>query len=250
MAIDNNMIAIVEDNTNSIQICKLELTPPDVRLKTVCFLELPPLKHSSFLSVSRTEKEWVSTSEHHPGSESARSRLIPFRSSKVGSIRFFLDYHTLSEGVYTDYPYTMILSVVDLLSDIDTTLRSVPWTDWGPPRTRIFPSERHLPCPVGPFWISRYSPLTIRDYDLLRARCHPSTAVSSSSLGTTVFSPSTAEGDHWEEGEVETCLPFREFILPDLHFNSSRQVVADREWLVNISVRRFYAIISQDFVET
>jgi hypothetical protein len=205
-------------------------------MKSICFLELPPLKHNSFLSASRVAKEWISTSKHHPRSESVQSRSIPFRSSRVSNIRFFLDYHILSGGVYTDYPYIMILSVADLLSDIDTSNRAVPWTDWGPPRTRIYPGEGLTPCSVGPCWISRYSPLTIRDYDFLRARCHPSTT-KSSSLCTTVFTPSKTEGEHWVGGEVETCLPFSEFIIPDLHLNSSRQVVADREWLIDISVR-------------
>ena len=205
-------------------------------MKSVCFLELPPLKQNSFLSVSRVVKEWISTSKHYPGSESVQNRSIPFRSSKVSNIRFFLDYHILSGSVYRDYPYTMIVSVADLLSDIDTSKRSVPWTEWGPPRTRIYPDEGLPPCSVGPYWISRYSPLTIRDYDFLRARCHHSTT-KSSSLCTTVFTPSKTEGDQWMGGAVETCLPFREFIIPNLPLNASRQVVADREWLIDISVR-------------
>jgi len=234
VAIDNNLIAIVEDNTNCIDIYRLDLTSLDVRIKSVCFLELPPLKQNSFVSASRAEKEWVSTSKHRPRSESVRS--CPFRSSKVGNIRFFLDYHILSEGVYTDYPYTMILGVADLLSGIDTNRRIVPWADWGPPRTRIFPSARPPPSRVGPFWISNYSPVTIRDYDRLRAQCHSPTT-ESSFIGTPVFSPSKAEGNQWAGGAVDTCLPFREFIIPNFHLKSSRQVVADREWLVEISER-------------
>ena len=201
----------------------------------MCFLELPPLKHNSFVSASRAEKEWVSTSKHRPRSESVQT--CPFRSSKVSNIRFYLDYHIHSEGVYTDYPYTMILGVADLLSGIDTSRRTVPWGDWGPPRTRIFPRELYQPSHVGPFWISNYSPVTIRDYDRLRARCHSPMTESSSFVGTPVFSPSKAEGDQWEGGAVDACLPFREFIIPNLHLHSSRQVVADREWLVAISVR-------------
>ena len=226
---------MVEDNTNCIEICRLELAPSDVRIKTVCFLELPPLKQNAFLSVSRTEKEWVATSKYPPRSDSVRRRT-PFRSSKVGSIRFALDYHILSEGVYTDYPYTMIVSVAELLSNIHTSMRNVPWTDWGPASTRIFPRGDIPPSPAGAFWIHRYSPLMIRDYDFLRARCS-SMVSSSSSLGSPVFSSSKAEGRQWASGAVDTCLPFRDFIIPDLHFNLSQQVVADREWLVGISVR-------------
>jgi hypothetical protein len=240
VAIDNNLIAIVEDNTNSIEICRLDLTSSDVRIKTVCFLELPPLKQNAFLSVSRTEKEWVSTSKNRSRPDSVRRRPIPFRSSKVGSIRFSLDYHILSAGVYTDYPYTMIVSVAELLSNIRTNRRSVPWSEWGPAWTRIFPRGDIPPSPAGPFWINHYSPLMIRDYDFLRARCSPMVTrktSSSSSLGTPVFSPSKVEGEQWVGGAVETALPYREFIIPNFHFHLSQQVVADREWLVDISVR-------------
>ena len=238
MAIDNNRIAIVEDNTNHIEICKLDLTNSDVRIETVCRLELPPLKSNAFVSVSRTEKEWVSTSKHHPTSRPIRVDPTPFRSSKVGSIRFALDYHILSEGVYTDYPITMIVSVAELLSNVDTNRYSVPWTDWGPARTRIFPRAEISPRPAGPYWIYRYSPMMIRDYDFLRARCSPMVTPKTSSLSSRpVFSRSKLEGAQWADGAVETCLPYREFIFPNLDFSSSRQVIADREWLVNISVR-------------
>ncbi len=195
---------MVEDNTNSVEICRLEFTPPDVRIKTVCFLELPPLKQNAFLSVSRTEKEWVSTSKHHPRPDSVRRRPVPFRSSKVGSIRFALDYHILSEGAYSNYPYTMVVSVAELLSNVRTDRRSVPWTDWGPACTRIFPRQRQMfpPRPAGPSWINHYS-----------------------------------QGEQWVGGAVETCLPYRDFIIHNLHFNSPQQVIADREWLVDVSVR-------------
>lgn len=229
---------MVEDNTNSVEICRLEFTPPDVRIKTVCFLELPPLKQNAFLSVSRTEKEWVSTSKHHPRPDSVRRRPVPFRSSKVGSIRFALDYHILSEGAYSNYPYTMVVSVAELLSNVRTDRRSVPWTDWGPACTRIFPRQRQMfpPRPAGPSWINHYSPLMKRDYDFLRARCSPSVATKTS-LGAPVFSPSKVEGEQWVGGAVETCLPYRDFIIHNLHFNSPQQVIADREWLVDVSVR-------------
>ncbi|KAI9453022.1 hypothetical protein BJY52DRAFT_1189871 [Lactarius psammicola] len=235
VAIDNDLIAVVEDNTNSVEICRLELTPPDFRIKTVCFLELPPLKQNAFVSVSRAEKEWVSTSKHHPRSDDARRRPVPFRSSKVGSIRFALDYHILSESTYSDYPYTMVVSVTELLSNIRTDRRSVPWTDWGPALTRISPMPREMfpPRPAGPFWINQYSPLMKRDYEFLRARCSPSVATKTSP----VFSPSKVEGKQWVGGAVETCLPYRDFIIQNLHFDSSQQVLADREWLVDISVR-------------
>ncbi|KAH9025824.1 hypothetical protein EDB84DRAFT_1611945 [Lactarius hengduanensis] len=240
VAIDNDLIAVVEDNTNFVEICRLELTPPDFRMETVCFLEMPPLKPNAFLSVSWTEKEWVSTLKHHPRSDPVRRRPAPFRSSKVGNIRFSLDYHIHSDNVYRDYPYTMVLSVAELLTNIRTDRRNVPWTDWGPSRTRIFPRPKDVfpPSPAGPFWISHYSPLTKRDYDFLRAQCSPSVTTKSSSspsLSTPVFSTSKVEGEQWVAGAVETSLPYRDYIIPNLHFNSSQQVVADREWLVDIS---------------
>ncbi|KAF8268706.1 hypothetical protein EI94DRAFT_1700043 [Lactarius quietus] len=219
VAIDNNLIAIVEDNTNSIEICRLELSPLDVRIKTV-------ISHRKGVDFNF---------EASPEIRISPKSFYSLPSSKVGSIRFFLDYHILSEGVYKDYPYTMILSVADLLDDIDTNRRSVPWIDWGPARTRIFPRERFPPCTAGPFWISYYSPLTIRDYNLLRAQWPSSATESSSYLGSPVCHPSKAVGEQWVGGAVETCLPFREFIIPNLRFNLSRQVVADREWLVDIS---------------
>ncbi|KAI9444491.1 hypothetical protein H4582DRAFT_1909261 [Lactarius indigo] len=242
VAIDNDLIAVVEDNTNCIEICKLELTPPDFGMKSVCFLEMPPLKSNAFLSVSWTEKEWVSTLKHHPKSDPARRRPAPFRSSKVGNIRFSLDYHIHSENVYRDYPYTMVLSVADLLTNIRTDRRPVPWAEWGPGRTRIFPRLKHRlpPSPAGPLWINHYSPLTKRDFHSLRARCPPSVTTKTSpslSLTPPVFSTSKVEGEQWVGGAVETCLPYRDYIIPNLHFNSSQQVAADREWLVDISVR-------------
>ncbi|KAH9059082.1 hypothetical protein EDB87DRAFT_1685035 [Lactarius vividus] len=239
VAIDNDLIAVVEDNTNFIEICRLELTPPDFRMEILCFLEMPPLKPNAFLSVSWTEKEWVSTSKHHQRSDPVRRRPAPFRSSKVSNIRFSLDYHIHSENVYTDYPYTMVVSVAELLPNIPTDKSRVPWPKWGPDRTRIFPRPKDIipPSPAGPLWIHHHSPLTKRDYDFLRARCPPSVTTKSSSLSTPVFSKSKVEGEHWVGGAVETSLPYRDYIIPNLHFNSSQQVVADREWLVDISVR-------------
>ncbi|KAH8997773.1 hypothetical protein EDB86DRAFT_2913015 [Lactarius hatsudake] len=206
VAIDNDLIAV--------------LTPPDFRMETVCFLEMPPLKPNAFLSVSLTEKEWVSTLKHHPRSDPVRRR----------NIRFSLDYHIHSDN--------------ELLTNIRTDRHPVPWTDWGPSRTRIFPRPKDIfpPSPAGPFWISHYSPLTKRDYDFLRAQCPPSVTTKSSSspsLSTPVFSKSKVEGEQWVGGTVETSLPYRDYIIPNLHFNSSQQVVADREWLVDLSVREF-----------
>jgi len=238
VGLNENLIAVVEDNTNSIEICRLEHTP-DVRLERVCFLELPPLKSNAFVSVSRTEKEWVSTSKYHLESDATRKRPVPFRSSKVSSIRLALDYHIHVGKVYTDYPHTMIVSVPELLNIIHTnTKRNVPWDDWGPARTRIFPRLTILQT-AGPCWINNYSPLTIRDYDFLRARCSLKTTSSSSSVGIPVFSRSKLEGEQWAEGAVETCLPYRDSIVRNLNFHPSTQrLIADREWVVVISVRR------------
>ncbi len=182
-------------------------------------------------------REWIPTSkpQDRTGSQTSRRRPFPFRSYRAGNIVLTLNYSTQNKGIWQ---YAMFVSVGALLSiaHSHSGVRHVPWADWGPTATRILPlGNGILPRPAGPFWITSYEPLVVRDYDSLRARYikkKKSSIPSMPSLGP----PSTKLfGEHWVEGQVKTHLPFREFVAGGLCFKRVVQVVADREWVVVIS---------------
>ena len=235
--IDDNLVALIKDSANSLEICKLEDTAsPGSRLRTMCFLDLPPLKSEASCVLSMAIKEWVPTSKYHARSSSSRKHHIPFYSSTVGTIALLLDYRTSSIG----HPFrcAIIISVAAILSVVCTTndACNVPWKDWGPSGTRIFELETTLLKPVGPFWIMDLSPLVVRDYDILRTRCiQPTTVDTSSSHPQPLVSSSTEVfGEYWEAGSVETHLPYRDVVANDLDFRRFPWIMADREWLVGI----------------
>ena len=239
--IDNNLIAVIKDSANSLEICKLEATASSgPHLRTMCFLDLPPLTTEASCVLSMAIKEWVPTSKHYAPSSSSRKHDTPFYSSTVGTIALFLDYRTYSKGAGYPFRCTIVISVAAILSVIRATgdVCNVPWKDWGPSGTRMYGLETTLLKPIGPFWITGLSPLVVRDYDLLRTRCtQPTTedlGTSSSHPQPPVFSSTEVFGEHWEAGRVETHLPYRDVVANDLDFRHFPWIMADREWVVGI----------------
>jgi hypothetical protein len=116
-----------------------------------------------------------------------------------------------------------------------------PWAKWGPVATRVIPNNygARLPKPAGPFWITGFSPLVIRDYGTLRAWCAQFLAEEEDDRSTSLFGPRVFEstevlGEHWKTGKLETCLPYRDLVAKNLDYIG---VVADREWIIGISVK-------------
>jgi hypothetical protein len=273
VSIDGGLIMLANCTKNSLEICKLEFAsqePP--RLYTVCFLELPALEPYAFVVVSRVDKEWVPTSSSYgtlsQQQQLPRKRAVPFRSSKVGTIGLLLEHEMRTASVRVLPSCWMTVSIAALLSAIyygcssssdsssdssdddtgNTAMRTLYWPDWGPAATRVLVSSHggRLPKPAGPFWITSFSPMVIRDYDVLRMR---STCVAaaeedeeddktSSRFGPPVFRSSEVLGEHWVEGKLVTRLPYRDIVAKDLYYIG---VVADREWIIGISVKvRFF----------
>ncbi|KAH8997766.1 hypothetical protein EDB86DRAFT_2912977 [Lactarius hatsudake] len=229
----NNLIALIKSSTNTIYICRLQFGSADPCLHSLCFLRLPgnPV-------VSMSGVEWIPTSKRQ-GSQSSRGRPFPFRPYRASTIGLTLSYRT-GDG---PRQYSMFVSIGALLSAAHSGVRHVPWADWGPAGTRILPlGNGILPRPAGPFWITNYAPLVVRDYDSLRARyikrkkkktSEPS--ISDPSMPSPGPPSTRLLGEHWIEGEVKTHLPFRKFVAGDLALKRVVQVVADREWVVVIS---------------
>ena len=257
---------------NSLEICKLEFAsqePP--RLHTLCFLELPALEPYAFVVVSRVDKEWVPTSSWY-GTRSQqqqqlpRKRVVPFRSSKVGTLGFLLEHEMRTASVRVLPSCWMTVSIAALLSAVyygcssssdssdsssddddddtaNTAVRTLYWPEWGPAATRALVSYHggRLPKPAGPFWITSFSPLVIRDYDVMRMRSTRAAGEeeenddkTSSFFGPPVFKSTEVLGEHWVEGKLVTRLPYRDMKAKDLCYIG---VVADREWIIGISVK-------------
>ncbi|KAH9975683.1 hypothetical protein BGW80DRAFT_58965 [Lactifluus volemus] len=254
VVIDNSLIMLVNCKMTSLEICRLELASPDSepRLKTVCLLEFPVLPFYA-LAVSKVRKEWIPTSECNPLSQLRRKRVVPFRSSKVGTIGLLLldQKMTCAASVRERSRYWMTISVASLLASIppdSNDVRAIPWGDWGPAATRIFKYPHRwgniLPKPAGPFWIIGFSPLVVRDYDPLRTRRAKAksteeviTSHSPSLSRPPVFSPTKELGHYWVAGEVETRLPFRDVAEKNLRPQQYIGIIADREWIIEISAR-------------
>lgn len=249
VVINPNMIAQLvsgDDLDKGLEICELEYDP--LQLQTVCFLMLPqfPRPVDSILEVSFT-KEWVQTSEHHVAQFRPEERRghVPFRSSSLNTISIFLDYitPTSKEEVEGDSrKYVMIVSVAAIISAVRSNgRREVPWEDWGPAGTHIFPLEegRTLPMPAGPFWVTNFSPLEVRDYHALRTKYlrprKEDSSASSSSSSRSVYSPTRLGAELGEGDEIETRLPYRSFTAKEPMLGSFDMAVADREWVVTIS---------------
>jgi hypothetical protein len=235
---DNSLIALIKSATNSIEICKLQFASAQPTLHTLCFLRLPIFKYTNPSSVTVSGMEWTPTLKPQDRTEyqTSRGRPFPFRPYKAGTIGLTFGFRTRDKGVTQ---YSMFISVEALLSAAHSGVRHVPWDDWGPAGTRILAlGNSRPPTSAGPFWITNYAPLVVRDYSSLRAwyvkRKHKSnpSIPSYPSLGP----PSTKLlGEHWEGGEIKTHLPFRKFVAGEISFKRVVQVVADREWVVVIS---------------
>lgn len=181
--------------------------------------------------------EWIPTSKPQDRTESqaSRRRPFPFRSYRAGTIGVILRFA---------HQYAMFVSVEALLSVVNSGVGHVHWDGWGPTCTRILPlGPDILPRPAGPFWITCYEPLVVRDYNSLRARYIKSQEPSTHPYPP--LGPSTTKmfGKHWAGGSIKTHLPFREFAARNLIFQSVLQVVADREWVVVISRTVRYSIL-------
>lgn len=230
---DDNVFVLMKDSGNRLEVLKLEITPHDPCLQTICFLELPPLMPGVSVVVSQSIMEWVPTSKNYARTRSSRAGHAHFYSSAVGTIALYLDYHTSLEGDGDPYSYyALIIDVEALLYTIRTGVRSVPWSDWGPSTTHLF--ERTLLYPAGPSWIIGISSLVLRQY-YSRRRRYTQPMPEDTSSSSRVFSYL------WDECGIETKLPYRDVLMDDLNLGS-HHVVADREWLVGIalaSVREF-----------
>lgn len=279
VGIDGGLIMLANCTKNSLEICKLEFAPQEPpRLHTVCFLELPALEPYAFVVVSRVEKEWLPTSSWY-GTRSQqqlpRKRVVPFRSSKVGTIGLLLEHEMRTASVRVLPSCWMTVSIAALLSAIyygcssssessdddddhtrNTAVRTLFWPDWGPAATRVLFSSHggRLPKPAGPFWITSFSPLVIRDYEVLRMRSpRAATAAAddgdddktSSHFGAPVFKSTEVPGEHWVEGKLVTRLPYRDIVAKNLCYIG---VIADREWIIGISVKvRFFFFLVLGF---
>ena len=250
---DNSLIALIKSATNSIEICKLHLGSAQPTLQSLCFLRLPIFKFTNPISVTVSGVEWTPTLKPRDLTgfhTSSRSRPFPFRTCRAGTIGLTFGFRNRDEDVAQ---YSMFVSVEALLSAAHSGVRHVPWDDWGPAGTRILPLGKGIPpTPAGPFWITNYAPLVVRDYSSLRARYikkkHKSipSVPSYPSLGP----PSTKLlGEHWAGGEIKTHLPFRKFVASDILFKRVLQVVADREWVVVISRTVLFSIPRHTFKE-
>jgi len=184
-------------------------------------------------------KEWVPTSKHFARSRSLRGCHVPFYSSAVGTIGFDLHYDTLKD---LNTPkelgqrfllYGIVISVAGLLSVIHTRVRHISWVDWGPSITHLF--DRTAPISAGPFWITKLSPLVVRDYGIMCAP-HAEPTVEDTSLLHSRPPVSSTEvfETHWEPNTVETQLPYRELVANDLDFSQFDRVKADREWFIGV----------------
>jgi len=266
VVIDPSLIAQLvsgDDSDNGLEISELEYDP--VHLKTVCFLRFPqfPRPAVAIPEVSFT-KEWVPTSEHYAAVQSQvtpweRHGHIPFRSTSLSTISILFNYVApiRKEGVEGDSrQYVMIISVAAIISAVlSDGRREVPWEDWGPAGTHIFSPEEGatLPMSAGPYWITNFSPLEVRDYDPLRTQyLRPTKEVpsaSSPSCSSRSIFGSTRLAAEWGEGdEIETHLPYRSFTAKESKLGSFDKAVADREWIVTISslVRRILSICLYD----
>jgi hypothetical protein len=214
---------------------------------------LPPLKPRVRCVISAAEKEWIPTSQHrqdHAQPSPSRRRLVPFRSCRIGTLFFSLDYDAFNSSPSSAQRYGMMVNVVALLSaarsDRRPRVRTVPWTSWGPATTRVFPlradgrSRCGLPCPAGPFWIMEDTPreLVILDFDLRgKWQIQATTTEGASSVSRRTDVTTKVVAQHWGAGKVETHLPYRDVVTIDSRWRPmyGTSTLIDREWFIRIS---------------
>ena len=212
----------------------MELASSRPSMRSVCSLKLPPLEPGTLILDSTFTKEWIA-SERYARSQSSQRCRLPFRSSSNDTMALLLTYYGQKRDIRPSQ-YAVHFSVTALLSAVHSGARSVPWEKWGPRSTRIFPYPHGvMPAPAGPFWITSISPLIVRDYDPLRAVHAPSVTDNlSPSSGLPVFAPLRVISKCWASGQVETRLPYREFVKRDIHIHPTK-IIGEREWVVFIS---------------
>ena len=235
IVINDNLIALLDPATNGLDIYKLDLVSPNPQLQKLCSLEFPQLLPNVWVNLSRVNWEWMPTSMSRRQSVSSRRGHVTFYSSTVGTLALLLVHYVLHH--YHKSHYMMIINVAKLLSVIHTDLHTVPWEDWGPSCMHIY-EESSLTTPIsaGPFWTTQLSPLTVRDYDLLRIRYTQTTAEDAPSLCSHQLVASTEMyNEYLEASKVETHLPYRNIVANHLDFGRFKSVVADREWIVGIT---------------
>jgi len=245
VAIDTSLIALIREEPNGLEICKLEISPPGPRLQSVCFLSLPPLMSGASVKWLGTSMEWVPTSRHYARSRSFPGCHVPFYSSAVGTIGFDLHYDTpKGPSQRFSITYGIVISVAGLLSVIKNRVRYMRWVDWGPSMAHLF--ARKFLTTAGPLWITKLSPLVVRDYGIMRVPYAESMVEDTASLHSRplVFSTEML-GTHWEPISIKTHLPYRELVAYDLDFRRFGRVRADREWFIGIidDVSELYVII-------
>jgi hypothetical protein len=230
---------LIRESINSLEIYKLEPGSTQPHMQSICLLELPPLKPDALIVCSMFSKEWIASSERHARSQFSQRRLLPFRSFRNDTMALLISYHITRTSDIPPAGYAMLFSVTALLSVVRSGVRKMSWKNWGPLRTRILPSNYPrsiMPTPAGPFWITSVSPLIVCDYDPLRAVYAQSAAEDPSSpSGLPVFAPTKVVGEHWVLGQVETCLPYREFVSRDIHILHPSEILGEREWIIVIS---------------
>ncbi len=242
---------LMRKSTNSLEIHKLQVASSKPRLEAICTLGLPPLKPDACICMSTIYKEWIATSDldRHTGSQ-IRQRRLPFRSSRNNSVALFLGYGKTSlesTGANQLSIHIMVVSVAAILSVAHSGVRKSSWENWGPLATRIIPFKHNtLLAPVGPFWITSLSPLTVRDYDPLRAmhvlpEIEDTSSPSTSTLPSPMFDRSKAVCKYWLSGYAKTRLPYRKFMSRDINISQLTLFIGDREWLIAIreTVRGF-----------
>lgn len=206
--------------------------------------------------ISAAEKEWVPTSRHQDYPQSSRQRLVPFRSCRIGTLFFSVDYTPFNSSFAQSYG--MIVNIAALLSAVRSDpprVRTIPWERWGPAATRVFPLRGDgrfrcgLPCPAGPFWIMEDSlrELVIQDFDLQGKWQIQATTESASSVSRRTVIPTKVVAQHWGGGKVKTHLPYRDVVTIDSRWRPmyGTSTLIDREWFIRISrrVSRWFLIV-------
>ena len=234
---DDGLIALLQNASNNIHICKLQFESAYPRLQTLCSLRLPSFLYSKPTFEFMSNMEWIPTSKLR-GSQTSRRRPFPFRSYRKSTIGIIL-----RSCPHLSSWYSMFVSVDALLSVLHSGARHVPWDDWGPAATHILSLRRGvLPTPAGSFWITSYRPLEFHDYHSHRTRYmkmktdRQSTSLTTSRPPRLPSRPSRLLPSIDMYGQrVETNLPYRTFTAGGLLSRHVKQVVADREWVVAIS---------------
>jgi hypothetical protein len=118
--IDGSLIMLANCARDSLEIRPQE--PP--RLQTVCSLELPALEPYAYVIVYTVDKHWVPTASRGGGrSLPARKRVVPFRSSKVGTIGLLIEHEMRTASARVRPSCWMTIGVPELLSVVASTSR-------------------------------------------------------------------------------------------------------------------------------